>query len=366
MQKNKRIIVVKIGTAVLTDASGRLNAEFLKSFCFQASKLIKSGYKIIVVTSGAIGAGLQSAGISKRPQALSKLQAAAAIGQNKLMKQYDDCMHKNNLQVAQILLTQEDFNNRTRCLNAYNTLMELLCEFNAVPIINENDTVATDEIKFGDNDRLSALVANLINAQQLIILTSVDGLICPDDNKVVHLVTHITASVLNMATKEVGKMSRGGMRSKLQAVKIATDSGVACVIANGRQKDILLRVVAGEAIGTTFLPQQKTHTGKKRWLAFFPIPCGTIFVDEGARQALISGGKSLLATGIKKIEGNFAVSDIVKIKTLQGEEFARGVTNYASRELLKIKGLKTEQFKTALNREIVHEEVVHRDNMAIL
>ena len=366
MQKDSQIIVIKIGTAVLSEAGGKLNTEVIKNLCLQVSKLIKSGYKVIIVSSGAIGAGIEATGLKHRPEKLTRLQATAAIGQGKLMKLYDDCMRRNGLGVAQILLTQDDFSDRRRYINAYNTMLELLYEFNAVPIINENDTVAIEEIKFGDNDRLSALVANLMNARQLIILTNVDGLHSPEDEKVIPLVTHMTAKIQSMATKEVGKFASGGMRSKLQAVKIATASGIPCVIANGREKDVVLRIIKGETLGTTFLPEQKRHTAKKRWIAFSPVPHGAVFVDEGAKRALVAGGKSLLATGIKKVEGDFASSDIIKIKSLEGEEFARGVASFSAKELNKIKGAKTGQLKALLKREIIHDEVVHRDNLVIL
>lgn len=362
----KKLIIIKIGTAVLSEPDGRLNIEVIKNLCLQISKLIKSEYKVIIVSSGAIGAGIEATGLKQRPEKLSRLQAIAAIGQSKLMKLYDDCMRRNGLEVAQVLLTRDDFSDRKRYINACNTMLEVLYEFNAVPIINENDTVATDEIKFGDNDRLSTLVANLMGAGQLIILTNVDGLQCPEDRKVMPLVTNITGKIQEMATKKVGKFAVGGMRSKLQAVKMATASGIPCVIANGRERDVLLRIVKGEALGTTFLPQQKRHTAKKRWIAFSPVPHGTVLVDEGAKRALIAYGKSLLATGIKKIEGDFEISDIIKIQNLQGQEFARGVTNFSSMELNKIKGAKTNQLKDILKREIVRDEVVHRNNMVIL
>ncbi len=366
MQKDNQIIVIKIGTAVLSESTGKLNTEVIKNLCLQVSKLIKSGYKVIIVSSGAIGAGIEATGLKKRPEKLPRLQATAAIGQSKLMKLYDDYMRKNGLGVAQILLTQDDFSDRRRYINAYNTMLELLYEFNAVPIINENDTVTIEEIKLGDNDRLSALVANLMNARQLIMLTNVDGLESPGDKKVMPLITRITAKIQDMATKEVGKFAIGGMRSKLQAVKIATTSGIPCVIANGKEKDVVLRIIKGETLGTTFLPEQKRHTAKKRWIAFSPVPHGAVLVDEGAKRALIAGGKSLLATGIKEVEGDFASSDIIKIKNLHGEEFARGVANFSSKELNKIKGVKTSQLKPLLKREIIHDEVVHRDNLVIL
>lgn len=366
MQKNNKVIVIKIGTAVLSKPAGGLELEILRSLSNQVAKLKTSGYKVVIVSSGAIGAGIDAAGLKQRPKKLSKLQAAAAIGQIQLMKLYDDCIRRNNLHAAQLLLTRDDFIDRRRYINAYNTLCELLYEFDAVPIINENDTVATEEIKFGDNDKLSALVANLIDASQLIILTNVDGLYSSGDKKVIPLVTQLTNRIQDMARKEAGKLGTGGMQSKLEAVKIATSSGIPCVIANGREKDVILRIIDGEKIGTTFLPQPKKHTAKKRWIAHSQTPHGSVSVDEGAKKALIAGGKSLLASGIKKVEGEFEVSDIIMVKTQQGEEFARGVTNFSSKELDKIKGVKTDQIGAILRHEIIHEEVIHRDNMVVL
>jgi len=255
MQKNNNITVVKIGTAVLSGAGDKLNASIVKGFCYQISQLIKSGHKIVIVTSGAIGTGIRAAGLKHRPKKLARLQAIAAIGQSKLMKLYDEYMSKNGLSVAQILLTQEDFTDKKRYINARNTIRELLYVFNAVPVINENDTIATEEIKFGDNDRLSALVATLVGARQLIILTNVDGLHSPKDRKVIPLVAHITSKVQGMATEHVGKFATGGMRSKLQAIKMATASGINCVIANGKEKDVMVRIINGEALGTAFLAQ---------------------------------------------------------------------------------------------------------------
>jgi len=366
MQKQNNIIVIKIGSAVLNKTTGGLDINLIKSIAQQVSKLIKLGLKVIIVSSGAIAAGMEAANLKQRPKKLSNLQAIAAIGQSSLMKVYNNCMHKYHLIAAQILLTRDDFSSRKRYVNAYNTIFELLYKYNAVPVINENDTIAVDEIKFGDNDTLSALVSNLMNAQKLIILTSVDGLQSSEDKKVIPLVTNITANIEGMATSKSNELGTGGMASKLQAIKLATSFGISCVVANGKKKDIILRVFKGENIGTTFLTQQKQHVAKKRWLATSPIPCGAIYVDGGAKKALIMGGKSLLAIGIKKVEGTFKATNIVRIKDQSKKEFARGMCNFSSKELSLIKGLKTLELKNALNREISQNEVVHRDNMVIL
>ncbi|MFH0731907.1 MAG: glutamate 5-kinase [Candidatus Omnitrophota bacterium] len=365
MQKNNTI-VIKIGTAVLSTQKGSLDVKILKSIVSQVYELIKMGYKVIIVSSGAIAAGIEAMGLKMRPKTLSGLQAAAAVGQGRLMKLYNDCMQNYNMHAAQVLLTRDDFSNRKRYLNIYNTLSELLNKYNAVPVINENDAVATDEIKFGDNDTLCALVANLAGAGQLFILTSVDGLYSGADNTVVPFVEKITPQIQAMATKEVGSLGAGGMQSKLQAVKMATAFGISCVIANGKTKDVILKIVKGEAIGTKFFPKDRKRTAKKRWLGLSLIPHGTIVVDDGAKKALISLGKSLLAAGILSAQGAFKAGDIVKIASLDGLEFARGVSNFSLKDINVIKGLKTPQIKGLLKQEAAKDEVVHRDNMVIL
>lgn len=366
MRKNNKIIVIKIGTGVLSTSSGELDAEVFRSICEQVAKLVKSGHKVIIVSSGAIGRGMEALGLKTRPVALSKLQATAAIGQSKLMKLYDEHMHKNGLMVAQVLLTIDDFSSRARYINAFNTMTELLYEFNVVPVINENDTIATEEIKFGDNDKLSALVANLMRAGQLIILTNVDGLKDPEGGKTIPLVTQMTAKIYGMAAKKAGKFGSGGMRSKLLSIKMAVDSGISCVIANGKEKDAILKIAQGESIGTIFLPKEAKHCAKKRWIAFSPSARGAVVVDDGAKAAIVNNCKSLLAIGIKKVEGSFESAGIISIKDSDNKEIARGVTNFSSKELNLIKGAKTEKIKDLLKREVSHDEVVHRDNMVIL
>ena len=366
MQKKYKIIIIKIGTAVLTKAGGGLNVNVIRGICRQIAKLTVSGYKIVVVSSGAIGAGLKLANAKQRPQKLSKLQAAAAIGQSKLMRLYEDCLHKHNLHAAQILLTQEDLRQRIRYVNAANTIYELFESYSAIPIINENDTVATDEIKFGDNDRLCVLVAGLVNAEQIIFLTSVDGLTSPETGRVLRLVTKIDNSIMGMATKDVGVFAIGGMQSKLKAVKSAVLSGISCVIANGKQKNVILKIINNEATGTVFVGQKQVHSAKKRWIKFCPKTKGSIIVDIGAKKALLERGKSLLASGIKGIEGDFIASDVVIIKDTNGSEFAGGVVNFSARELEKIAGVKTSDLHKILKRKVVHEEVIHRNNMVVL
>lgn len=365
---NKGIMVVKVGTAILSKPSGRLDASYIKSLTDQICQLLKLGYKVILVSSGAIGAGVEALKLSHRPTArdLIRLQACAAIGQGMLMKLYEESFRRRGTHTAQILLTQEDFDSSKRALMARDTIMSLIGEFNAVPVINENDTVATEEIKFGDNDRLSALVSSLVGAHTLIILTDVDGVYSLKDKKLIPLVTHISPDIEKMARPSRGKFGIGGMISKLQAAKIAIHSGTTCIIANGRIKDILLKIERKEPLGTTFLPAEIKAKSRKRWLAFSPRPKGSIIVDDGARTALVEGYKSLLAAGIKNISGRFQAGDVVSVMGLDGDEFAKGVVNYSSQELNMIKGLRTNQIGQRLQREVTHEEVVHRDNLVIL
>ncbi|MFH1868693.1 MAG: glutamate 5-kinase [Candidatus Omnitrophota bacterium] len=362
----KGIIVVKVGTAVLTKGSGRLNDSRVRSITAQICKLLELGYKVILVSSGAIGAGMEALRLTQRPKQLAKLQACAAIGQGRLMKLYEESFRKKGTHAAQILLTQEDFTDRKRFLNAKNTILSLLNEFNSVPVINENDTIATDEIRFGDNDRLSSLVANLVGAHTLIMLTDVDGLCSLEDSKkAIPLVPHISACE-GLAKPTKGKLGTGGMICKLDAAKMAVNSGITCIIANGTTKDILLKIENKEPVGTTFLPASTKTKARKSWLAFAPKSKGSIIVDSGAKNALVTANKSLLPAGIKDVSGKFQAGDVVSILGLSGEEFAKGVTRFSSDELDKIKGLKTTQIENILKRKITHNEVIHRDNLVIL
>lgn len=365
---NKGIIVVKVGTAILSKPSGRLDAFYIRSLTDQICQLLKLGYKVILVSSGAIGAGVEALRLPHRPMArdLLRLQACAAIGQGRLMRLYEESFRKRGTHAAQILLTQEDFDSSRRALMARDTIMSLIEEFKAVPVINENDTVATEEIKFGDNDKLSALVSSLVGAHTLIILTDVDGVYSPKDKKFIPLVTHISHDIEKMARPSKGKFGIGGMIGKLRAAEIAMQSGATCVITNGRIKNVLLKIEKKEPLGTTFLPAKIKTKGKKRWLAFSPRPKGSIVVDDGARTALVAGNKSLLAAGIKDIFARFQAGDVVSIMGLDGDGFAKGVVNYSSQELNMIKGLKTDQIEQRLQRKVTHEEVVHRDNLVIL
>lgn len=363
---NKGIMVVKVGTAVLSKPSGKLDSDYITSLTSQICRLLKTGYKVVLVSSGAIGAGMETLSLKERPKQLTRLQACAAVGQGRLMKLYEEGFGMQGVQTAQILLTEDDFGNRKRCVNARHTIKCLIDEFNTVPVVNENDTIATEEIKFGDNDRLSYLVASLIGAHTLIMLTDVDGLYSPEDKKVIPIVTHISHEIEKTIRPSKGRLGMGGMASKLKAAEVAMSLGITCVIANGRTKNVLSKIANKEAAGTTFLPAKVKTKAKQSWLAFSPRPKGSIVVDDGAKTALVKANKSLLAAGIKRVSGRFQAGDVVSVSSMRGAVFAKGMVSFSSEELDKIKGLKTAEIEQSLHRKVSHNEVVHRDNLVIL
>jgi glutamate 5-kinase len=340
-------IVIKLGTGLLTDAQNHLALERIEQIVAQIAALHQQKKQVIVVSSGAIGAGMAELGLKQRPKRLDELQAAAAIGQLKLMAMYDELFGKSGITVAQVLLTHDDLKNRTRHLNAHNTLATLLAH-GAVPIINENDTVSVDEIKFGDNDRLGALTATLIDADLLIILSHVEGLL-DGEGRVITAVPEITREIELLAGGTDRLTSVGGMKSKIDAAKIVTRAGIPLVIANGGRTNVLRDVLAGEEVGTIFLPHTDKLASRKRWIAFFQRPAGAVVVDDGARQALCANGKSLLAKGIVSVDGQFGEGDVVSIRDRNQVEFARGLTKVSGIEIKAASGV-----------------VIHRDDMVIL
>ncbi len=361
--KNK-IIVIKIGTKAIASTEKSLDKERLKTITDQISDILDKGMHVIVVTSGAIGAGMGLLGLKKRPTKLEELQATASIGQSYLMQLYSGYFKERGYLAGQILLTQEDFNDRKRYLNIKYTILSLL-RHKAVPVINENDTVSTEEIKCGDNDRLSTLVSDLCHANMLILLSDVEGLL---DEKcdVINFVDDISPRIMKLARSSRCELGTGGMVSKLEAVRKATASGIECVIANGKSRRILLDIVDGKRAGTRFKSSGSVKLlAKKRWIAFSSTPKGAIIVDNGAWGALFNKNKSLLSSGIIGVDGNFAAGDVVKITDKDFKEFAKGLTNYSSSEILKIKGLKTSGIKEALGYKR-EDEVVHKDNLVIL
>lgn len=366
-----RRLVVKLGTTLLIGPDGRLCTGLLDDVAAQAATLRARQVELLVVTSGAIGVGFPLLGYAERPGGLPKLQAAAAVGQCLLMEAYHRSFGAQGLVVGQILLTRDGLHERERFLNARNTLRALL-QAGAVPVINENDTVSVDEIQFGDNDQLSAQVTTLAEADLLLVLTDVDGLrrrgadgrLQEDEAGLIRRVEHIDAAV----TEHAGPGSRlgtGGMISKVAAARIVTASGAAMVIASGREPDVIVRVVRGESVGTRFEPRQDRLTGKKHWIAFSRRSSGLLWVDAGARRALIEEKKSLLPSGIVGVSGVFARGDAVRV-ACQGEpDFARGLTNYSHEQVERIKGRRTREIAGLLEGPCF-EEVIHRDNLVVL
>jgi len=363
MQKRKRV-VVKVGTKVITAKDRTLDIERVTDIVCQIAAIRKSGIDIILVSSGAIGAGLGLLNMKKRPDDLSELQAAASIGQNYLMHIYGSLFKNEKYLTGQILLTQEDFNDRQRFLNIKHTINALL-KHNAIPIINENDTVATEEIRCGDNDRLSSLVADLCEAQKLVILSDVDGLL-DEKGGVIPFVHEITPGIIKLGGKSYCDLGTGGMATKIASAKSAVDAGIECVIANGRLEGALSRIIIeGKNIGTTFKSRKGTLIAKKRWIAVSSGSKGEIRVDDGARTALAQKDKSLLASGIVGVKGAFAAGDVVKVIDKDRREFAKGISNYSSEDILKIKGRKSAEFKNILGYK-GHDEVIHKDNLVII
>lgn len=364
-----QLIVVKVGTRVLTRDDGMLDLDRIKSLAEQIHELRQGGRQVVLVSSGAVGAGMSQLGMRQRPTELAKLQAVAAVGQTNLIEAYDSIFQSLGTHAAQVLLTAEDLGDRGRYLNVRNTLLALL-ELDAVPIVNENDTVSVDElmVTFGDNDRLAALVTNALRASLLIILSDVDGLFDgpPEkaDSKVIHCVPRIDRAIEGLVADKANGLSRGGMRSKLNAARMATTAGENVIIASGREPRVLPRLLAGERLGTAFLATGKTVSPLKRWIGFSAQPKGTLVLDEGACEAIRRDGRSLLPIGISAVKGRFEKGDVVQLCDSDGHELARGLTNYTSEQVSRIKQLKTGQIKEVLG-QCPYRAVVHRDNMAV-
>jgi glutamate 5-kinase len=359
-----RSVVVKLGTQLLTSKDGRLDAQFLSTVAGQFAKLRERGILVTVVSSGAIGAGVAELKLPKRPTDLAKLQAVAAVGQRRLMDAWADAFEPFGVHVAQLLLTREDIDDRTRFLNVRNTI-HAVHELGSVPIINENDTISTDElvkITFGDNDILAALVAHALRADVLVLLSVVDGIL-DASGAPVRLVDSIdTARQLVRAEKSA--LGKGGMDSKLTAARMVTSSGSAMVVGDGRMADVLVRLIGGEEVGTLFVPANRKLSGRSRWIGSVR-PAGTIVVDDGAVKALVEKNRSLLPAGIVKVEGQFARGDVIAIAASDGRIIARGLSNYAADDVDRIKGKKTAEVRAAL-AEAAYDEVVHRDNLVVV
>jgi glutamate 5-kinase len=362
-------IVVKIGTSSLTQPeTSQLALSTIAALVENLSQLCQQGNKVVLVSSGAVGVGCARLGLKERPTTIALKQAVAAVGQGRLMRIYDDMFTTLAQPIAQVLLTRSTFGDRTSYLNAYNTFQELL-RLGVIPIVNENDTVAVEELKFGDNDTLSALVASLIEADWLFLLTDVDRLYSADprldpDAKPITLVNRIAQlEELQVQTGDRGSQwGTGGMATKITAARIATSSGVRTAICDGRFPGNIQKILQGEALGTQFAAQPQTGNARKRWIAYGLVPSGKLYLDSGAVKAICQAGKSLLAAGITKISGEFQSQDSVQLCKEDGREFARGLVNYSSQELELIRGYHSEDIPNLLGY-VGAETIVHRDNL---
>jgi glutamate 5-kinase len=368
--KNKKRIVIKIGSSILSKEGTGLHPARFKSLVAQVAQLMERKVKVILVSSGAIAAGMHRLGLARQPVVIPQKQAIAAAGQTALMHEYEKAFAKHGLFAAQILLTRDDLTNRRRFLNARHAITELL-RWNIVPIINENDTVAVHEIKVGDNDNLSALVTNLVESDLLMILTDIDGVYDVDprvDSRAqrIRLIENIDDKMKKAGGDTLRAGSTGGMRTKLEAGEKAAHYGVATLILDGKEPKVIARALAGEDLGTLILPRIENRlSARKHWLAYTLQAAGSLVVDAGAREALCLKGKSLLPSGIRDCEGHFSVGDPVDL-SLEGEKpFARGLTGYSSEELRKIMGHKSGEIEKILGYKYF-DEVVHRDDLVIL
>lgn len=361
-------LVIKVGTSVLLDDEKKISSGKIRDIARQVKRVKTTGIDVIIVSSGAVGCGMETLGIKRKPKEITKHQALASIGQVLLMKMYRENFEKNGIKVGQILLTHEDIKNRVRCLNLTNTL-ETLLAMGIVPIINENDALSFAEIKFGDNDNLSALIAQIVNANLLLILSDVEGLFERDPNrypnaKMIPVVERIDEEVECVAAETWSEKSVGGMVSKLEAAKKAGLYGIPTRVVLGGKKDVILKVADGKAVGTIFMPGKKLAR-RKWWTAFAFKTSGAIWVDEGAERAVVENGKSLLPSGIIKVEENFSCGDCVEMKNTLGILVAKGIVNYSSAEIARIKGLKSVDIEKELGYKYT-EEVIHRDNMVLV
>jgi len=363
--KNVKRAVIKVGSGVLTRKNG-LNLNLIDDISTEICRLRKKGIEVILVSSGAIAAGLKKAGLSKRPGSLSQMQALAAMGQSSLINAYEESFARHGARCAQILLTRDDLTHRRRYLNARNTLLTLLA-WEITPIINENDTVVVDEIKFGDNDNLSAMVTNLTGSQFLVNLTNIDGLYDKDprrnqDARLIPFVDKVDRRISKAAGSIPGFLGTGGMASKLAAAKKVSLGGVPSVIASGLNPSILKDIFSGKNRGTFFPPQETHLSSKKQWIAFTKNPSGEIVIDQGAERALLKNGKSLLPSGIAEIRGRFSMGNAVIIMNLNQEKIAVGLVNYSSNDIQQIKGAKTSDIESILGYKH-DDEIIHRDNL---
>ncbi len=360
-------IVVKVGTSTLTYENGRLNLQHIETLVRQISDLSNRGKEVILVTSGAVGAGLPLLGLTEKPKDIATKQAAAAVGQGVLLHIYEKLFREYGLVVGQVLLTREDSAFQDRFVNLRNTLLSLL-SMKVIPIINENDVVAVDELKIGDNDTLSAVVSSIVDADLLIILSDIDGLYTANPHSdpeatLIDTVESVTPQIMALAGGAGSSLGTGGMITKLEAATIATNSGVHMIIASGSTPSVLQRIMDGEMLGTHFVRGQHPHMNK-RWLAFGSRLKGALMVDDGCAKALIEKGSSLLPVGILEVRGEFTKGATVSVYH-GDEEIGRGMVNFSSADILRIKGLQSDAIAEALQIESTYDEVIHRDNLVI-
>ncbi|NPA25303.1 MAG: glutamate 5-kinase [Deltaproteobacteria bacterium] len=363
-----KLVVVKLGSAVLTD-SGRLKHSFFARFAREITTLQEQGYRFIVVTSGAVAAGLEALGFSLPPSTIPEKQACAAVGQLRLMRQYEQEFAARGQQVAQILLTADDIRNRRRYLNARNALKALLGA-EILPLVNENDTVVVREIKFGDNDNLAALLTSLAEVDLLLLLTDLDGVYDCDpklsgEAALIPVIEEVDESVTAFVCANKTAVGTGGMLSKLEAARKAAAYGIPTVIASGLKPGVIGRVLAGESEGTLFLPRRNRLNCRQHWLAYAVEPRGSLYLDEGAVRALVERKTSLLPSGILKVEGEFDVGDPVSCRDADGREIARGLTAYNAIDVAKIAGCHSREIAARLGYS-AGDDVIHRDNLALI
>jgi len=364
--KNAKRLVVKVGSALVTKTTDKgpgVDTAAINRLMAQIITLIEGGREVVLVCSGAVAAGCAELGLHQRPRDLAELQAVAAIGQRKLMALLHTAAKRKGHAAGQMLLTRGDFDDRVRFLNIRNCAAKLH-ELGAVPVLNENDAVAIEELRCGDNDLLAAMMANAIRADALILLTSVDGLLDAEDN-VIDRIDSVLDAQQHARTDMKTSWGSGGIKTKLDAARLVTEAGEIAVVAPGKKKDVLLKLLDGEKIGTVFAPAARKLDSRQRWIGLTARPAGTVSVDDGADRAIRNRGKSLLASGITDVTGRFMRGDVLLVRDAQGKELARGLTNYSADELALIKGKRSSQFANLLGRD-VYKSVIHRDNLVVL
>jgi glutamate 5-kinase len=359
--------VIKVGSSLLTNHGAGIDRSLVQGWVDDIAALKKGGARVVLVSSGAVVEGMKRLGLSERPHSIHMLQAAAAVGQMGLVEVYESAFQNHHLHTAQILLTHDDLRSRQRYLNARSTFWQLL-DLGVVPVVNENDTVVTDEIKFGDNDTLAALVANLIGAETLLLLTDQPGLMTADPAKDAgaELVTTLPAAdkTLDDMAGEGSALGRGGMITKIQAARVAARSGANTIIASGREPSVISRISRSERVGTLLTAADESMVARKQWLATLPVK-GTLLLDTKACQALTADGRSLLAVGVTETRGNYTRGEMVSCVTADGHEIARGMANYGGSDVQRICGISSDRIESILGF-VVEEELIHRDNLVLI